>query len=434
MNQIPSHDAFEDDLKAFLDGELPLFRRIQMRLHLSKCAHCAGELKTMQTISEELQTETAPPLEADLRAKILQNVPETPQSLGSAQATPFDDTLNRQSARKTSRHLFEAWGMAAVLVLFIGFTTLSIMGNRIKNTFNSAANAITTDGPSYDTSTAVSETSASAGAPSAGAPPAASPTLPQFYTANRDLLSKASSEVVPQQRAVHKQGSLTVAVDDAEAKGSAVEILVKNSGGFVANNALATAGDGRKTATLDVRVPVGSFESIVGKISKLGTVREKTINGEDVTQRVTAAAVQQKTLAKELSIREAQLRAMSSIIAARRQATTETRTIMAERQAVIADVRQLRIQAAQARAQLEYLRKYAALSNLYVTLQDKQKVVAPASFTGTLSETGRDAWASFVGAAKLPAQLIIWILAYSPLWIPALIVWRKWGRKLLSAG
>jgi anti-sigma factor RsiW len=75
MNQSP-YDAFEDDLKAFLDGELPWLRQVQVRLHLSRCAHCAQELKTMQTVSEELQTEATAPLEADLRAKILQNLPE----------------------------------------------------------------------------------------------------------------------------------------------------------------------------------------------------------------------------------------------------------------------------------------------------------------------------------------------------------------------
>jgi hypothetical protein len=387
----------------------------------------------MQTISEELATEEAAPLEADLRAKILESAPSEFNTFEAPKPAPV--------RRRKNRYVLE-WGGMTALFLLAGFFTLSIMGQRVKHTFNSAANAITT-GDDYSASRPTIESyTSSASAPSAG--PVNSPSggtvtnessideRSQLSSELRRLDKDSSStlngsgsgiylDTVPQQRAVHKQGSLSVAVDDAEAKGSEVEILVKNVGGFVANNALSTGGDGRKTATLDVRVPVGSFESIVGKIGKLGAVREKSINGEDVTQRVTQAGVQRQSLAKELAIREAQLRALSS-------------KKVAQRQAAIADVRQLRYQAAQARAQLEYLRKYAALSTLYVTLQDKQKVVAPASFSGSLSETGREAWASFVGAAKLPAQLFIWILAYSPLWIPALIVWRKWGRKLLSAG
>ena len=226
--------------------------------------------------------------------------------------------------------------------------------------------------------------------------------------------------VVPAQRAVHKQGSISVAVDDAEAKGSAVEILVKNVGGFVANNALSTGSDGRKTATLDVRVPVAQFEAVVGKIGKLGVVREKSVNGEDITQRVTQAGAQKQSLARELSIREAQLREADPKKAAARRN-------------IVADVRQLRFQANQARAQLEYLQKYAALATLFVTLQDKAKVAPVASSTGELKSTARAAWSSFLTTAQWPIQLLIWIAAYSPLWVPALILWRKFGRKWMAA-
>lgn len=223
--------------------------------------------------------------------------------------------------------------------------------------------------------------------------------------------------IVPAQRQVHKQGSISVSVDDAEAKGSAVEILIKNAGGFVAQNALSTGEGGRKTATLDVRVPVAQFENIVAKIGKLGTVREKSVNGEDITARITNAGARRRSLSRELSIREAQLRAAKA----------------KNKAAIVSDVRSLRFQANQARAQLEYARKYAALATLFVTLQDKPKPAPIAGPKSELGQTARLAWSSFLLSAQLPLQLLIWILAYAPLWVPALLLWRKFGRKLIGA-
>jgi len=407
MKNHPSHPAFEADLKAFLDGELALLRRFQMRRHLQNCSQCREELRIMQTIESELKTEVSAPLGEDLRAKILENAPpEAPQV-----------------APKPQIRLVPALGLSAAMlgiVAAVFFPTFSrSRENARRSGADSSVNQIGLGQQRYTQS----YNAPTAAAPMAGAAGAARRSETDSLSRGakmRDGLGAADyylDGVVPAQRQVHKQGSIAVSVDDAEAKGSSVEILVKNVGGFVAQNALSTAGDGRKSATLDVRVPVTQFETIVAKIGKLGTVREKSVNGEDITQRVTQAGARRQSLARELSIREAQLRA------ARDKGKV----------AIVSDVRQLRFQASQARAQLEYLKKYAALATLFVTLQDQAKPAPVVSTTGELKQTARAAWGSFLSSAQLPIQLLIWILAYSPLWIPALLMWKKWGRKLMGA-
>ncbi|HEX9995970.1 MAG TPA: DUF4349 domain-containing protein [Abditibacterium sp.] len=439
------HDAFEADLKAFLDGELPFFQKLKMRHHLRNCPQCREEIQIMQTIEAELKTEETAPLEADLRAKILGNLPvETPQSELLKRAP-------KSKSRLTPQLVFGA-GSLAVLAAVVFMPTF---GRPRENARHSTAQSDLSqleiqeaqNAPAPVAAPGIDAIAGAAGeqkiAQSSNKPsseidnitrnrvtyrrnPAPgfsdgplSPSTPQSGASFQRGAGSGGYEFAPPQRAVHKQGSLTVAVDDAEAKGSAVEILVKNVGGFVANNALSTGSDGRKTATLDLRVPVGDFESVVGKIGKLGMVREKSVNGEDITQRLTQSAAQQKSLQNELSIREAQLRAANPKKADARRS-------------IVADVRQLRFQANQARAQLEYLRKYAALSTLFVTLQDKPKTVTPAGWTGSLGQTGREAWNSFLVTAKWPLAVVIWILAYAPLWLPALLIWRRFGRKLLT--
>ncbi len=432
-----SHAAFEADFKAFLDGELPTWRRLQLRRHLKNCPACRKEIREMQLIETELKEETAP-LGGDLRAKILESAP----SPATAPTAPDLPKLAPQTRRREAKRLIFGFGGLATLAALMTVSQINGCGGGGGGGFGSNAAPVSA---SVDFAAKMQQQMPAQSEPMVGAASSAgSSASPSLRAAERrrtgnvlsadghlkypndatDSWSRSMEgnfgNVVPAQRQVHKQGSLSVTVDDAEAKGSATEILVKNVGGFVAQNALSTGAGGRKTATLDVRVPVAQFESIVAKIGKLGVVREKSVNGEDITQRVVVAGTRQQSLSRELSIREAQLRAVDS-------------KKVAERRSIVADVRSLRFQANQARAQLEYLKKYAALATLFVTLQDKPKAAPVVGATGEFGQTARAAWSSFLLSARLPLQLLIWIAAYAPLWIPALLVWRKFGRKWMNA-
>ncbi len=396
------HAQIEVDLKAFFDNELPFFRRQIVGRHIKNCPKCQQEIEFMQTIERELETVIDAPLDTDLRAHILESVP-TP--------SPAVSTQTQQPARKANKARFVEMGLALMLVGFLGVGTLTMMGRRISNTFNAASNQINTStGDEYYSS--------------AGSSPRIRTQAEKRVVENFTFSNGASPSNVPQQRAVHREGNLTVTVDNADAASSAVESIVKNTSGFVANNALSTGTDGKRAATLDLRIPVAEFENVVEKVSKLGKVSAKSVSGEDITARVAKAGATKSTLSKELSIREAQLR------------EKEKKAKKSDADALYylrADVRNLRVQASQARAELETLQKFAALANLFVTLQDKEKPVAPVGWTTDINQTGQSAWSSFLSAAKLPIQLLIWVLAYSPLWIPALIIWKKFGRKWLES-
>ncbi|HEX8466001.1 MAG TPA: DUF4349 domain-containing protein [Abditibacterium sp.] len=452
--ETPSGDAFEADLKAYLDGELPFYRRFQVRAHLARCSKCQEELKIMQTIKAELKEETAP-LGADLRAKILENVPTEPSE------AEFE---RPRMPRHIKRRLLVS-GVAALLVA-------SVVAPRFLGSPQPMNSPASPGLESFLSSGSSDEKSTSAGKPmipQMPAPPSAAPMAgaisassansakaevdePEIFRrrvepnysdrmkATNDQISASRAPMpgsagvssyssngiagLSNQRAVHKEGNLTVEVADAEKSGADAEQIIKNVGGFVASNSLSTGAGERRSATLDCRIPVDKFELVVGKIAQLGRVRAKSINGEDITARVAAASARKSTLSNELSIASAQLRQKE-----KSRKAGDVASVYYARQ----EVRNLRLQAAQARAQLETLRRFSDLSSLYLTVQDKPKVAPVAGPTSELGITARDAWKSFLVSARLPIQLIIWILAYSPLWVPLLIVWKKWGRNWLSA-
>lgn len=452
------------EIKAFADGELGFWRSQSIKRHLKSCPKCQQELIWMQKISEELNQETAP-LGAELRARILENAPE------SLEMAPRPKN-RRRAVKKLSLAL------AGAAILAVGAQNLvsqsqnsgalapdSVSAPRVVENWNFRATDERASGKVGE-KTPIEQNQRLDLA--AGAAPSFSVTdetkalesqvqkrerrsldgsnyafsdgharLQNGVTSgnanelsgqnfNRDSVTStfANPGFVPAARAVHREGSVAVAVDNAETASDAVTGLVKKSGGFVASNQLSTQSDGKRAATLDCRVPVGKFEDLIAKIGSLGTVRAKNVNGEDITAQIARATARKVTLGRELSIGEARLK--------KREKTAKKRdenSLYYQR----LEVRNLRVQASQARAALETLRKYGDLSTLFVTLNDRQKPVAPVVGPNVLEKTGAQAWTSFLGAAKLPLQLLIWILAYSPLWLPALIIWRKWGRKWLDA-
>jgi prepilin-type processing-associated H-X9-DG protein len=221
-------------------------------------------------------------------------------------------------------------------------------------------------------------------------------------------------------RRVHQEARIAVAVADLEEKSNSVISLVKSSGGFIANNTLVTGADGLQSATLTVRVPVRRFETVLAEIGKLGDVKAKNITGEDVTEQFSDAQQADIVIGSELTVKESILKA--ALLKAEK-AEKEGKPFATNWQ-LRTEVRRLRIEAAQARARLDLLKKISDLANIEVELREKSRKETEGGFAQQLGDTSRTAMESFLLAARLPIMLLIWVLAYTPLWLPVLLIYR----------
>lgn len=473
MNHFP-HAPIRADLKAFADGELPLLARFRVARHLRTCSSCREELNQMQTLSNELRENEAEetPLAPELRERILEQMPaenpvasqefarrrrriarkKTVLALGVCSLAGAIVFTSLQNARGPQSALVatDSNGSSADQLLADKATSShdssvvvggagnpappssvsaasSMEADRASGTIDKReSNAIFSDGHAKSLDGAQfarNERIARRGvvdAVSAGASAAKSANSSTVY---RSSVDDYANSIVPQSRVVHREGSLTVAVQDAETASDNATSIIKNVGGFIAQTSLETGSGQKRTAVLDCRVPVEKFEIVVSKIGQLGSVRAKSLNGQDITAQVAQSGARRQALSQELSIAQARLNKIENAKKPDQYQIAESR----------ADVRAVRLQAAQARAQLETLSKYGSLSSLYVSLQEGVPLAKPANAPDSLSPTTRAAWNSFLSNARLPLQLALWILAYSPLWLPALLVWRKFGRKWLEA-
>ncbi len=471
---MTDHSLFQDDLKAYADGELPLPRRLAVRRHLTHCASCREELTQMTQISEDLRaSEPADALDPALRAKILGIAPETaPDSAGQegrTQGLPLRPTPPGLGAGGRNR-LALRWALAgaALLAWFVFFPVFQHVRENARSADNSAeaykpqgqeANpppavrfSAARPAPAGTGASPVSRHEGSGGGYPGGSGPSAmterlsgrgavidkngnvdgnasvrafspiskfkeAPSAENKVTVNStagniQTFDAFNASTYAPQRQVHKEATIGVQVANPEATSDKVADMVKETGGFVAGNTLDTGADGLKTAELTVKVPVAQFETFMGQVARLGNVQSKNITGEDITEKKSDADQTESVLEGDVQSSEARLKALGS------------RAKWHDEQAT----RDLRTQLAEARARLVLLKRMAALSTITVDLSQTPKPPAPAPVTGGflngLKASTHDALQSLVTSAGALMALVIWLLAYAPLWIPALLVGR----------
>jgi hypothetical protein len=454
MTTIPTDcTRFEDDLKAYADGELSWLRRRAVRRHLTHCASCQEEIFSMTQIADDLRTsEPADALSPTLREKIL-TAPDTEDSsvaerlsFKSRPALPVPVTKRPALAWVLSGAALVAW-----FVCYPMFGKVHEYARRINPAANSSlANSrgalerqqYAVPLPSVESPNSQTYDRNGPATP-ASAMPLSKPTITVRLSdreagtdtsgnfrvvyggfglehLNNGALNATSASAASNAlnadpdalRQVHKEASIGIQVPNPETTGDTLNTMVQETGGYVAANNLSTGGDGLKSAELIVKVPVTQFETFLAQVAKLGSVQSKNISGEDITEKTSDADQTESVLEDDLQQSEARLKSLGAKAKWHDQEAT----------------RDLRIQLAQARARLVLLKRMAALGTITIDLSQTPKATAAPpvtnGFTGSLKANTHDALQSLVGSAGALLALVIWLLAYAPIWVPLLLIGR----------
>ncbi len=433
---------YQDDLKACADGELSPLRRFLVRRHLTRCASCREEIQAMTQLTEDLRaTEPEHALPPHLRERLLDppaHPNETP-ILGSNTEKGGEGAKKSSSPRPAPQNwgggaIFRrlpAWSYAALAVVawFVCYPMVSALKYRqqAQVTSTTADRARMQSERTAKASPQFTVSDGAAARPASVPPPpkpvqvvgmsdrasamnsvSAAPPSPDTLTLNGDPDSL---------RQVHKEAGIGIQVPNPEATGDKINDMTKDTGGYVAANNLSTGTDGLKSGELIVKVPEAQFETFLASIAKLGTVVSKNVTGQDITDKTSDANQAQAVQEGDLAKAEARLKALGSHAKWEDQENT----------------RDLRIQLAQTRARLKLLKRMAALGTITIDLSQTPKAAAPVTtgFLGTLQGTTHDALQSLVSSASALLALVIWLLAYSPIWLPLLLVGR-YARKELK--
>jgi hypothetical protein len=194
----------------------------------------------------------------------------------------------------------------------------------------------------------------------------------------------------------------SIQVADISHAVSAVEAAVDAAGGLVARSERSGgATPDAATADLRLRIPPSNFESFLDRIGKLGTVSDRTLTGDDVTEQVVDVA---------------------SRVATQRASVDRVRALMAQATS-LKDVVALESQLSQREADLEALlakqnklKDQTDLATVTVHLMTppaKPTVVAPTEHRMGFGTGLGNGWDAFTGAAVAAATVLGAVLPFA---------------------
>jgi hypothetical protein len=151
-------------------------------------------------------------------------------------------------------------------------------------------------------------------------------------------------------------GQVSLAVDDVAAATKTLESVVTEAGGWIANRESSTDAEGRRSASLMIRLPSARFGAVHDGLARLGDVTQDALHTEDAGKEfVDLEARRGNLLREEVVIRE-----------------------LFERKGKIGDVLEVERELARVRGEIEqiegqlrYLRNQVSYSTLAITLSPK---------------------------------------------------------------
>ena len=384
---------------AYLDGELPVERASALAAHLDECSECQALSKEFRAVSERLTAWQVDPSPARLSEKVAQATQEAAWQKKPESARPLF------KSGEGARRPFLRWAVAlsaagAALVLLFAISIPNLLRSRQAANQNAGARAL------YQISEPPAEGQRTGGGGGGDEYPTVEKKVPQ----SPQLLSGPM---------IVRSAHLTLVTKDFDSSRSAVERIVREHQGYVAQlNVIGATGSARYlTATL--RVPSAQLRAALAQLKQLGKVMQESQSGEEFTQQYV-----------DLNARLSNAR------------TTERRLaeILRNRTGKVTDVLEVEREIARVRGQIE--RMDAERKNLenrvgYATVEIQLQEEYKAEIEMAPPSTGNRLWNATVegyrGVAESALGLALALLRYGPsllfwavlLFWPARFIWKR---------
>ena len=168
-------------------------------------------------------------------------------------------------------------------------------------------------------------------------------------------------------------------------------------GGFVANTALQSGNDEKRTATLQLRVPSAQFDAAVAALSQLGKVESVHVSAEDVGEEYVDLGAR-LTNARRVEAR------LVEMLATRTGRLSDVLTVEQE-------LARVRMEAERYEARMRWLERRASLSSLDVSIHEKFPLLDSPRGRGPIVEAFAEAWERMV-------SVVAWLIASLGVLVP----------------
>jgi hypothetical protein len=212
-----------------------------------------------------------------------------------------------------------------------------------------------------------------------------------------------------------KNATLTLEARDVRQASTQLITATRAARGYVADTKESADELGRRTVTVQVRVPFERFDHSVQQIEALGKVVEKQVTAEDVTEEFVDSQ------AKLRNLKRTELRLIEHL-----NRTARLSDILL----VEKELSRVRGEIEQIEGRLRFLTHRVAFSTLTVTLSEapRPQPITPAD-SYSAGQQLTDAVRSLVAFGRVLWTLAIWLAVWALVWVPlALVFWFAYRR------
>lgn len=204
-----------------------------------------------------------------------------------------------------------------------------------------------------------------------------------------------------------QNATLSLEVKDARQASSALVTAVRAAGGYVADTQEAVDALGQRSVTVQARVPAGRFERSMQRIEALGTVLERQVGAEDVTEEFVDSQ------AKLRNLKRTELRLLEHLTRTGKLADT----LLVER-----ELNRVRGEIEQLEGRLRFLQHRVTYSTLTVSFSEtpRARPVVP-SHGYSSAETASGAIRALVAFARVFWSGAIWAAIWAVVWVPVML-------------
>jgi len=226
------------------------------------------------------------------------------------------------------------------------------------------------------------------------------------------------SEPIKMNRAVIREGKMTVRVKEVEQAERDIVKWINGLGGYVDSSTSQNYGEANPGVVMNLRIPVGHFDQVLDELSQRGKITFKQLSSQDVTEQLIDIAARLKTLRLE----------EDRYLDLMRQAKG-----LDQIEAVQGKLSNVRTQIEQIAAKQKSLGELTALSKLELTLtQDAVTTLARTEDKGWANQAWGEATSSAGAFFKGVATMVIWLAVYSPLFLVlgggGFVGYRRWKK------
>jgi len=293
-----THPYEQEEVMAYLDGELSADRASGVAAHLRECAECAELAEQMRGVSVQLADWSVEPAPATL-ASGLEAARKDRTSPRVERPKGIAAWLDGRFAPLGGRW---AWGVGAVAAIAV----FLLVTGRLNHSARQEGRIV-----GYMTATESNRSMAPAPPPSDNA----SQMTAEFYR-ERAQISESLETNAPADRVppdsnglYHRLGdhaenqtgpmiartaSVSVVVKDFGPIEATVKAIALRHNGYIASLNTASPQDSARTLSATLQIPSAQLESAVTELKQLGRVDQETQSGEEVTKEFTDRAARLK--------------------------------------------------------------------------------------------------------------------------------------------